>query len=440
MPGLRITAADLTRSKPPRWAWQDRIVLGYLNLLVGNEKVGKGTLVAWILARLTRGDLPGDFRRKPTNVAVIGDEDSFDDVWTPRLHAAGADLPRVFRLDRPDGGYISFRQDRDLLVDVVVDRQIGVLYFDQLLDNLGLGVDTHNQKPLRDALGVMHPNKRADSFRQLVAGSPAFNAVSRSSLLVAEHPEDRDLRVLVRGAGNLSKEPKALEFKLSSHRFRANGYDFDVPLVTGVELGELTIDDLVKPDATTADLHSKIVDAVEIIEALLPRDAEWHPAADIYTAAEGEGIDERTVKRAKKRLDIEHMRTKTFPSSTLWRWLSGHADPRVARVPTVPTVPTANTLYLTSQDTQDTQDNENRGVPMSSVDDRAELARLRGRLAEAQTAIRDARTALVGDVDRADLLTIRDRLLEVKALIRTTSRHTTTEQEHCWPSHPPLTQ
>jgi len=427
MSELRVTRADLSRARPPRWAWQDRIVLGYLNLLVGNEKVGKGTLVAWILARLTRGDLPGDFRRKPTNVAVIGDEDSFDDVWTPRLHAAGCDLSRVVRLDRPGGGYISFRHDHDLLVAAVADHEIGVLYFDQLLDNLGLGVHINDQKSLRDALqpirsvvrdlnvaalGVMHPNKHADSFRQLVAGSPAFNAVSRSSLLVAEHPEDRDLRVLVRGAGNLSKEPKALEFKIVSHHFRANGLDFNVPLVTGVELGELTIDDLVKPDA--ADLHSKINDACEIIEALLPRDDDWHPAVDIYKAAEGEGIGERTVKRAKERLDIEHKRTATFPASTLWRWLSGHSNPLVSTVVTVPTVLTTNP----TQDTQDTHDTRQEGLAMSSLDDAAELLRLRNRVTQVQTGIREAREALAQAVDHDDLLAIRDQLLELKALIR----------------------
>ena len=34
-------------------------LLGYLNLLVGDEGVGKGTLLAWLIARLTRGELPG---------------------------------------------------------------------------------------------------------------------------------------------------------------------------------------------------------------------------------------------------------------------------------------------------------------------------------------------------------------------------------------------
>ncbi len=111
--GLTVRPADLGRSAPPRWAWQHRVVLGYLNLLLGNEGVGKGTLVAWLIARLTRGELPGDLRGRPVGVGVLGDEDSFDDVWTPRLHAAGADLTRVVQIERPDGGFVNIREDRE---------------------------------------------------------------------------------------------------------------------------------------------------------------------------------------------------------------------------------------------------------------------------------------------------------------------------------------
>jgi len=52
--GLIVRSADLARAQPPRWAWEQRIVLGYLNLLLGNEGGGKGTHIAWLLARLTR--------------------------------------------------------------------------------------------------------------------------------------------------------------------------------------------------------------------------------------------------------------------------------------------------------------------------------------------------------------------------------------------------
>jgi len=379
MTGLTVRTASLDRSQPPRWAWLLWIVRGYLNLLLGNEGIGKGTVISWLIARLTRGELPGDLHGISAGVAVLGDEDSFDDVWTPRLHAAGANLDRVVQIERPDGGFVNVREDREKLAAVVQEHGIGLLYFDQLLDNLGVGVDDWRQKTVRDALqplralareldiaalGCLHPNKRADSFRQLIAGAPAFNAVSRSSLLLAQHPDDEHRRVLVRGKGNLSQAPAAIEFEISAHRFSANGHDFNVPLAHNFAEGTLTVDDLIG-DTTATTEHSKVGDACEIIEALLPRDGEWHAAKQIKDACLEEDLDDRTVKRAKAKLGLEHQRTQTFPAATQWRWPAGQdtVGPSDLTVPTVPTVPSTNgrdPLRGSSWDTQDTQDSQNK--------------------------------------------------------------------------------
>ena len=372
--GLVVRRAELARAQPPRWAWLFRIVLGYLNLLVGNEGIGKGVAFSWIAGRLTHGDLPGDYRGRPIGVGIIGDEDSFDQVWTPRLHAAGADLGRIVQIERPDSGFVNLKEDREKLADVVADERIGVLYLDSLLDNLGVGVDDWRNKQVRDALqparalareldiavlGCLHPNKRAENFRQLVSGASAFNAVSRSSLLLAEHPEDEQRRVLVRGKGNLSAAPDAIEFELGGHTFTANGHNFSVPVARNFTPGTLTVDDLVG-DAGAVKDQSKARDAAEVIEALLPRDGEWHPAKPIYEACAGEDLDDRTVKRAKVRLGLLHRRTSTFPATVEWCWPTTGPTHQTSlnSVPTVSSVPTVNRALTNSGDTQDRQDTE----------------------------------------------------------------------------------
>ena len=332
--GLAVHSADLSKAQPPRWAWDGRIVLGYLNLILGNEGIGKGVLIVWMIARLTHGELPGDYEGKPTSVGIIGDEDSFDSVWTPRLHAAGADLDRVKQIEQVDGGFVNLKDDRKKLAAAITEHDLGLLFLDALLDNLGVGVDDWKQKSVRDALqparalarsldiavlGSLHPNKRADTFRQLVAGTVAFNAVSRSSLLLAEHPEDELRRVLVRGKGNLSKIPPAVEFRIKSHKFSANKHRFDVPLACDFDESSLRVDDLLG-DPKGVEEHSKVKDACEIIETLLPHDGEWHEAKPIFDACKKQKIDERTVKRAKLKLFLEHSRTETFPAAALWRW------------------------------------------------------------------------------------------------------------------------
>jgi hypothetical protein len=197
-----------------------------------------------MFARLTRGELPGDLAGQPAMVGIIADEDSFDSVWTPRLHVAGAHFDYIRHIERVDGWTVDLSEDREGLKLAAELENVRVLYLDALLDNLGVNVDDWRTKQVRAALqparslasefdiaviGSMHPNKRADNFRQLVSGAAAFNALSRSSLLLAEHPDDDSRRVLARGKGNLSMAPRAMEFDIDSARFTANGHDFNEP-------------------------------------------------------------------------------------------------------------------------------------------------------------------------------------------------------------------
>jgi len=204
----------------------------------------------------------------------------------------------------------------------------------------------------------MHPNKRADSFRTLVAGASAFNAVSRSSLLLAAHPDDEDRRVLVRGKGNLVARPQAVEFSIEPHRFAANGHHFSVPLASDFSLSDLAVDDLVGPEGPARE-HSKAGDAAAIIEALLPRDGAWHPAKPIHEACATEGIEERTVQRAAERLAVERRRGREFPAPMQWRWAPTPDSPRggVGTVVCVGSVGSASTPR--SADSPDSPDTEN---------------------------------------------------------------------------------
>jgi hypothetical protein len=223
-----VRTADISRVKPIRWAWNGRLLLGYLNLLLGAEGVGKGTLTAWLIRQVTRGELPGDLYGKPSRVLILGDEDGFDSVWVPRLYAAGADLDLVDTLE----GEFDLGMGAAPLRFLVNRHDYKLVFFDQLLDNLGVDVDDWRAKDIRERLrplrrvareldvlmlGALHPNKgQRSSFRDLVSGSHAFNALSRSSLLLAQHPDDEHRRVLVRGKGNLSAPPPSFEFTIEA--------------------------------------------------------------------------------------------------------------------------------------------------------------------------------------------------------------------------------
>jgi hypothetical protein len=124
---LTVTTADLSKSRPPRWAWQGWLPIGSLSLIVGCEGVGKGTLAAWLIARMTKGDLPGHMRHRPVNAAIIGDEDGFNSVWVPRLHAAGCDLKRVKQLES-ESGLIDLQEDEERLRLAVDLENVEILF------------------------------------------------------------------------------------------------------------------------------------------------------------------------------------------------------------------------------------------------------------------------------------------------------------------------
>lgn len=277
---LRVRAADLSRVKPTRWLWQHRLPVGYVSLLVGAEGIGKSTLVAWLIAQITQGTLPGDGQGKPGRVLIVADEDGFDEVWVPRLYAAGADLDLVDVLEEDDDDLLDIGRDSGTLGRWVKRGDYRLLFIDALLDVLGRQVDDYKSKSVREAvrplrrmareneiaaLGSLHPNKgRKVSFRDLVSGSHAFNAVSRSSLYLAEHPEDQDRRILVRPKGNLSVEPPGFEFHIDGHKTEINGYRFNLPVVAGEGEGSLGYQDVLTP-ATESPVTDPLTEEVDAI-------------------------------------------------------------------------------------------------------------------------------------------------------------------------------
>jgi AAA domain len=343
---LTTRAADLSLSKPPRFAWQDRIVLGAFNLICGVEGAGKGTLACWIFAQLTRGQLPGDLYGKPANVAIIGDEDSWQDVWVPRLHAANADLDRVKLIERGDGSLIELAASQVGLARIIGEERIALMYLDALVDNLGTQTDDWRTKQVREALaparqiarqlgpavlGSLHPNKSGGSFRQLVSGSVAFNALSRSSLLLAEHPEDPDRRVLVRAKGNLSARPDAIEFSIDGHTFTTDAHTFNVPRAVEFSTSNLTTDDLLARPATPPAAGEARTDARELIAGWL-MDGDWHPAGPIIADCQRQGIYGRAAQRAADDLGIEKKKDG-FPATVSWRLKRQEATPNPTVAP-----------------------------------------------------------------------------------------------------------
>jgi hypothetical protein len=367
---LAARSADLSLSKPPRFAWQDRIVLAAFNLIVGVEGAGKGTLACWIFTQLTRGELPGALYGKPSNVGIIGDEDSWQDVWVPRLHAAGADLDRIKLIEHGDGSLIELAASRSGLSRIVSEEKIALIYLDSLVDNLGAQTDDWRAKQVREALaparqiarelgsavlGSLHPNKGGGNFRQLVSGSVAFNALSRSSLLLAEHPEDPDRRVVVRAKGNLSARPEAVEFSIEGHTFSTESHTFNVPRAVDFSTSALTTEDLLAKPTMPAPAGEARTDARELVAVWLG-DGDWHEAGPILADCERSGVYKRAAQRAAEDLGIEKEK-RGYPAKVHWR-LGGQEATHAQPVAPVASVTSTQTALESRGDREDIDDSE----------------------------------------------------------------------------------
>jgi AAA domain len=332
--GLTVRKADIGRAKPFEWAWDQRILLSYINILMGEEGVGKGNLIAWVLSRITRGDLPGNLMSKPRKVAVIGDEDSFDHIWVPRLKVAGANLDLVEKIVAGEGkGVFDVRTDADALRKYITKERTAMVYIDQLLDNLG-NTDNWRDKDVRDALaplsrvaettkvailGAMHPNKRKGSFRDRLAGTSQFNAVSRSSLLVAPHPSEPGRIAVVLGKGNFASEHFAFEFRIEGQELKNGKHTIKTSRITDTRVTSLTRDELLegKKDSRRRD-DSKAGLARQLLSEMFA-DGKERRAGDVQNDLYAKHkLSAREVTRATTDLGFAK-ESRGFPAEWYWR-------------------------------------------------------------------------------------------------------------------------
>lgn len=324
---VKLVPASSVRMRPTRWAWTDRVPLGGVTLLVGQEGSGKTSIAADIGARATRGTLDGDLAGEPVGVVYATAEDSWSRTLAPRFAAAGADLERVYFVE-VDGlaGGLSVPGDLDLLAARMHDTDARLLVLDPLGAHLSDGLDTHRDAAVRRALaplaaymdalgacaiGVMHWSKAPTTVAlDRVNGSRAFTAAARAMLAVAGDPEDDDSRLLIVTKSNLGRiDAPALRFATEGREVVAD--DGSIIATSGIRwAGEA-------PGVTARDVFATPDDPDERSD----RDAVAEVIAEVLTdgpqqrdvvlrAVKGAGLDVsgKTIQRACRSLGVERRR------------------------------------------------------------------------------------------------------------------------------------
>ncbi|WP_157429657.1 AAA family ATPase [Actinomadura oligospora] len=328
-----------------QWLWSDRIPGGAISVLPGREGIGKSLLLAWLTARITRGELPGLHYGTPRPVIYAATEDSWSYTIAPRLFAAGADLDLVFRVDVERDGTVdqlTLPRDTSALVTEISRLGVALLAADPLLSLIHSRIDTHRDRELRTALeplarladvtgcavvGLAHFNKSGSGDAlNLITGSRAFSAVARAVLAVARDPDaDDGSCVLSQAKSNLGRLDVAnLRYRINSATVPTSDGDASVGVLEFTGESERGVSDILADAAGDPADHSERREAADWLRDYLTSKGGEDAFPDLLKAARAEGISERTLRRARSRAGVVTERSG-FPAKTVWRLSVDHA-------------------------------------------------------------------------------------------------------------------
>ncbi len=320
---LKLTKASETKAKPVKWLWHYRFPLSHLSIAVGKPDLGKSTFAVWIAARVSKGELDGEFKNCPKGVIYYTTEDSWEMTVRPRLEAAGANLDNVYRLDAEQmsgkGYSINLVNDLGALETLIDDYDIGLIIFDPLVSVVG-GKNWNDANDVYDrllpftqmlertncaCLGLMHFRKAfgTDVLDQ-ISGSGAWSRIVRAGVAFIRDPDCEDKQVIMSqaksnlGPGNLAN----MTFTFQSVTIHTDYGPGEWSKIVWGDESSFSVEDILL-GKNTDKAKSAVELAIEWLADYLS-DGEPRLINDVKRDAEIAGHSDRTIDRAKARLPI----------------------------------------------------------------------------------------------------------------------------------------
>jgi hypothetical protein len=324
---MRFQSLSQLTSRPVTWLWPHRLALGKLAILDGDPGLGKSLVALDLCARLSTGrPFPdGSPGPGPAGIIVLNGEDGAEDVICPRLQALGADLERVYVLQR-DGGAdsepLTFPGQTAALDEALRQTWAKLVVIDPIVAFLDPNVLNGSDQSVRRALLplaelaekhgcvvllIRHLNKRdAGPSVYRGGGSIGFIGACRSGWLIARDPHHPARRVLAQVKNNLAPPQPSLAFEV-----HAPG---NVP-PTLHWLGPSTW----AADHLVARRPVRPCDrARDFLAAILKEGPRT--SREIWSAAREQKLARRTLQRAMKDLEIQ-VKPVTGEGACQYYWL-----------------------------------------------------------------------------------------------------------------------
>lgn len=322
-----VTLANVPREEIA-WLWPPYLPRRRLSLLDGDPGVGKSWLSLAIAAAVTRGTpLPGqESANEPANVLLLTAEDGLGDTIRPRLEDMGADLSRVKVLTAIRDGkggerHPSLVVDLPALEQALAEGGYALVIIDPINAYLGTALDTHRDASLRAVLTplasladrwnvailcIRHLTKGGrDRAIYRGQGSIAYTAAARVVHLVGVNPDNPQERVIACIKNNLAPQPPAIAFAVAEGRFLWRGET------------SVTAAAMLAPDGDEGE-RSAVEDAMGYLRESLsggPMDQK-----QMQREARDAGITDRTLRRAKARLNVTSKREGGLGPAGRWVW------------------------------------------------------------------------------------------------------------------------
>jgi len=227
----------------PEWFWHERMPIAEINLVEGDQMMGKTTVVLELAARVTRGEpLPFDHRpRQPGYVMFFSPEEDVSKAGLPRFIAAGGDRSRFIHVRRNPHSrapQMVFPSGAGMLDATLTDleqkgRKVVLFVVDGISVLLDKGKSENSNNDVKDALeallgvlrkhgialiGLRHLGKGKDASPiHRGVGSVAWGGMARSQWIVAPHPDNADRKLLAPIKWSYAqKQPRSAVFELAS--------------------------------------------------------------------------------------------------------------------------------------------------------------------------------------------------------------------------------
>lgn len=328
----RFRPLSEVESRAIDWLWPGFLPFNMATVCDGYPDVGKSYLAIHIAAVGSKGgELPGGPPVDQFRSLIMTTENRAEFVLKPRFEAMGGDSDWVHydKTGAPldDEGF-------EVLLHKVKEFRPKFVLIDPLLAYVPPGVNMYHPNVIRPFLNrldnminecdaalmlIRHPIKtKRDNPLYQGAGGVDIIGVARSGFLVAAHPDDEELRVVMPLKHNVFGATKPQTFDLSTMR-TVKSIGKRLPILKWKGETNITVEEVL--NAKVADRSKALQSAIDWLRDYLKDGPQ--PVMAVMNAADAHAIVEVTLRRAKERLNVKSFKNKGEGGEWYWSLPTG---------------------------------------------------------------------------------------------------------------------